>query len=47
MMFGFSDRELATKSGYDLVHPDDLNYFSAAHQECKLKKAAKHFKFSQ
>ncbi|XP_063405173.1 aryl hydrocarbon receptor protein 1-like isoform X1 [Mytilus trossulus] len=33
MMFGFSDRELATKSGYDLVHPDDLNYFSAAHQE--------------
>jgi aryl hydrocarbon receptor len=36
MMFGFSDRELATKSGYDLVHPDDLNYFSAAHQECKF-----------
>ncbi|KAJ8315578.1 hypothetical protein KUTeg_007728 [Tegillarca granosa] len=33
MMFGFSDRELATKSGYDLIHPDDLSYFSAAHQE--------------
>lgn len=34
-MFGFADRELATKSGYDLIHPDDLNYFSSAHQECK------------
>lgn len=32
-MFGFADRELATKSGYDLIHPDDLNYFSSAHQE--------------
>ncbi|KAK3097370.1 hypothetical protein FSP39_009073, partial [Pinctada imbricata] len=32
-MFGYSDRELAVKSGYDLVHPDDLTYFSAAHQE--------------
>lgn len=35
MMFGYSDRELVTKSGYDLVHPDDLSYFAAAHQECK------------
>ena len=35
MMFGYSDRELASKSGYDLVHPDDLTYFSNAHQECK------------
>ncbi|CAE1155747.1 AHR [Acanthosepion pharaonis] len=33
MMFGYSDRELVTKSGYDLVHPDDLSYFAAAHQE--------------
>lgn len=33
--FGYSDRELATKSGYDLIHPDDLNYFSSAHQECE------------
>ncbi|XP_033741802.1 uncharacterized protein LOC117328383 [Pecten maximus] len=33
MMFSFSDRELATKSGYDLIHPDDLSYFAAAHQE--------------
>lgn len=33
MMFGYSDRELASKSGYDLVHPDDLTYFSNAHQE--------------
>ena len=34
-MFGYSDRELASKSGYDLIHPDDLTYFSNAHQECK------------
>jgi aryl hydrocarbon receptor len=37
MMFGYGDRELASKSGYDLIHPDDLNYFSAAHGECKYK----------
>ena len=23
------------KGGYDLIHPDDLQYYSAAHQECK------------
>ena len=34
-MFGYADHELASKSGYDLIHPDDLSYFSAAHQECK------------
>ncbi|KAL3881168.1 hypothetical protein ACJMK2_027625 [Sinanodonta woodiana] len=33
MMFGYSDRDLLVKSGYDLVHPDDLNYFSLGHQE--------------
>ncbi|CAL1526779.1 unnamed protein product, partial [Lymnaea stagnalis] len=33
VMFAYSDQELATKSGYDLIHPDDLNYFSSAHQE--------------
>ncbi|KAL4233708.1 hypothetical protein ACF0H5_008388 [Mactra antiquata] len=33
MMFQYGDRELASKSGYDLIHPDDLNYFSAAHGE--------------
>lgn len=44
MMFGFSDRELATKSGYDLIHPDDLSYFAAAHQECKyLPPLLSHF----
>ncbi|XP_059143352.1 uncharacterized protein LOC131930762 [Physella acuta] len=32
-MFAYSDHELANKSGYDLIHPDDLNYFSSAHQE--------------
>ncbi|XP_046574647.1 LOW QUALITY PROTEIN: single-minded homolog 1-like [Haliotis rubra] len=33
MMFGYADHELASTSGYDLVHPDDLSYFAAAHQE--------------
>ncbi|XP_055889950.1 uncharacterized protein LOC106070620 isoform X2 [Biomphalaria glabrata] len=32
-MFAYTDQELATKSGYDLIHPDDLNYFSSAHNE--------------
>jgi len=34
-MFGFSDQELVEKRGYDLIHPDDLTYFAAAHQECQ------------
>ncbi|CAH1799589.1 unnamed protein product [Owenia fusiformis] len=33
MLFGYSDKELSAKGGYDLIHPDDLNYFAAAHQE--------------
>ncbi|XP_064617115.1 uncharacterized protein LOC135481123 isoform X2 [Liolophura sinensis] len=33
MVFGYTDRDLATKMGYDLIHPDDLSYFAAAHQE--------------
>ncbi|XP_050391766.2 uncharacterized protein LOC126810627 [Patella vulgata] len=33
VMFGYADHELSPKSGYDLVHPDDLTYFSSAHQE--------------
>jgi len=41
-MFGFGDRELANKSGYDLIHPDDLNYFSAAHGECKYNDGAEY-----
>lgn len=35
-MLQYSDDELAGKRGYDLIHPDDCNYYSAAHQECKL-----------
>jgi len=35
LFFGYSDRELMEKSGYDLVHTDDLAYFAAAHQECE------------
>lgn len=38
MVFGYTDRDLATKMGYDLIHPDDLSYFAAAHQERKLLK---------
>lgn len=33
MFFGYSDRELFDKGGYDLVHTDDLSYYAAAHQE--------------
>lgn len=33
---GFSDSELATMGGYDLVHFDDLSYVASAHQERKL-----------
>ncbi|GFS05397.1 aryl hydrocarbon receptor [Elysia marginata] len=32
-LFAYTDQELANRSGYDLIHPDDLNYFSCAHQE--------------
>jgi len=32
-MLQYSDEELAGKRGYDLIHPDDCNYYSAAHQE--------------
>lgn len=35
-MLGYSDSELATLGGYDLVHYDDLSYIASAHQECKL-----------
>lgn len=34
-VLGFSDSELATMGGYDLVHFDDLSYVASAHQECK------------
>ena len=36
-MFGYSDHELQEKGGYDLIHPDDLTYYAAAHQERKNK----------
>ena len=42
-MFGYSEEELSIKSGYDLVHPNDLLYFSAAHLECKLWNARSNF----
>lgn len=35
MSLGYSDSELATLGGYDLVHYDDLSYIASAHQECK------------
>jgi len=42
LFFGYTDRELMDRSGYDLVHTDDLAYFAAAHQECKLWLAYRH-----
>ncbi|XP_044262392.1 aryl hydrocarbon receptor isoform X2 [Tribolium madens] len=33
MLLGYSDSELATMGGYDLVHYDDLAYVASAHQE--------------
>ncbi|CAG9839911.1 unnamed protein product [Diabrotica balteata] len=33
MLLGYSDNELATMGGYDLVHYDDLAYVASAHQE--------------
>lgn len=38
ILFGFADQELLDKGGYDLIHPDDLNYYAAAHQECELNR---------
>ena len=35
LLFGYSDHELQEKGGYDLIHPDDLTYYAAAHQECE------------
>jgi len=32
-MLQYSDGELVSKGGYDLIHPDDCAYYSAAHQE--------------
>lgn len=36
-ILGFSDAELASMGGYDLVHFDDLAYVASAHQERKLQ----------
>ena len=35
LLFGYIEAELAEKGGYDLIHPDDLTYYAAAHEECK------------
>lgn len=34
-VLGYSDGELASMGGYDLVHFDDLSYVASAHQECE------------
>lgn len=38
MILGYSDVELASMGGYDLVHFDDLAYVASAHQERKCTK---------
>jgi hypothetical protein len=34
-LLNYKDKELAGKRVYDLLHPEDLNYFAAGHKECK------------
>ena len=34
-LLGYSDSEMSSKGGYDLVHYDDLAYLASAHQERK------------
>lgn len=34
-LLSYKDKELAGKRLYDLLHPDDLNYFASGHKECK------------
>lgn len=38
LLFGYIEAELAEKGGYDLIHPDDLTYYAAAHEECKYTR---------
>lgn len=33
MLFAYSDAELTTLGGYDLIHFEDLAYVASAHQE--------------
>lgn len=33
MLLGYSDAELSSMGGYDMVHFDDLAYVASAHQE--------------
>lgn len=40
LLFGYSDGELLERGGYDLIHPDDLQYYAAAHQERKTHTTA-------
>jgi aryl hydrocarbon receptor len=35
ILLGYSDAELSSMGGYDMVHYDDLAYVASAHQECK------------
>jgi hypothetical protein len=37
IVLGYSDSELATLGGYDLVHYDDLSYIASAHQEREFR----------
>lgn len=32
-IFGYTERELSEKKGYDLIHYNDSAYYAAAHQE--------------
>ncbi len=35
-LLGYTDAEFAKFGGYDLIHTDDLKYYSNGHKECKI-----------
>ena len=42
MLLGYSDSELVNRSGYAMVHHDDLAYVASAHQEREYHPRASH-----
>jgi hypothetical protein len=35
-LLGFSEQDFIEFGAYDIIHPDDLKYYSNAHKECNL-----------
>jgi PAS fold len=38
-LLNYKQEELSGKHVYDLLHPDDLNYYASGHKECKYTLA--------